>query len=211
MTWFMAGSAAVSVGTSYLGGISNANAGIRNANATSKAEGEAIAKERLNTTIRNSYNAAFGQMRLALQKRQAAQAGSQISAATLAARGEADVAAAATGSVGASTVAIASDIQQKSQEAFAAMEANFENEVENYNTDLTLMRLNTAESSPTTRPVQDSGPSSGEIFGGAVLGGLAQFASNYANRKMQLGLGDRPTPQVPRTYNALQLNLRQRF
>jgi hypothetical protein len=68
MTWFMAGAAAVSAGTSLIGAQSAANASARAAGRASLAEGEAIAKERLNTTIRNSYSAALAQMNLSLKK-----------------------------------------------------------------------------------------------------------------------------------------------
>ena len=70
MTWFMAGAAALSVGTSYLSAQSAASSQAKAAGAASRAEGEAIAKERLNATIRNSYSTALAQVNLALKKRQ---------------------------------------------------------------------------------------------------------------------------------------------
>jgi len=197
MTWFMAGSAAISVGTSYLSASSAANSQAKAAGAASRAEGEAIAKERLNATIRNSYSTALAQMNLGLKKRQLSTQAADIRAATLAAKGDATLAAAATGSIGASTNAVVSDIKQKSQAALDQTTDAFENAVENYNNELQMMVINTDQSAPTVRPVEYHGPSSGEMLGMFLLQGLGSFASNYAMRKMSLGLGEKAaTPQV---------------
>lgn len=196
MSWFFAG-VALSVGTSYLSAQSAANSQAKAAGAASRAEGEAIAKERLNTTIRNSYSTALAQMNLALKKRQLSTQAADIRAATLAAKGDATLAAAATGSIGASTNAVVSDIEQKSQAALDQTTDAFENAGENYNNELQMMVINTAQSAPTVRPVEYHGPSSGEMLGMSVLQGLGSFASNYAMRKMSLGLGAKAeTPQV---------------
>lgn len=197
MTWFLAGAAAISVGTSYLSASSAANSQAKAAGAASRAEGEAIEKERLNATIRNSYSTALAQMNLGLKKRQLSTQAADIRAATLAAKGDATLAAAATGSIGASTNAVVSDIEQKSQAALDQTTDAFENAVENYNNELQLMVINTDQSAPTVRPVEYHGPSSGEILGMSLLQGLGSFASNYAMRKMSLGLGGKAaTPQV---------------
>jgi len=189
MTWFLAGSAALSAGSSMLSRNAAANSGMRNANATSKAEGEAIAKERLNTTVRNSYQTAFAQMQLGLRKKQLAQQGAGITAATLAARGDVTLGNAATGSIGASTQAVLSDIDMKSQAAIDSTAEAHESMIEQYNTDLNMMVLNTEQSATAPRAIRDVGPSTGEMLGMAALGGAATFASGYASRKMTLGLG----------------------
>ena len=197
MTWFMAGAVTLSVGTSYLSAQSAANSQAKAAGAASRAEGEAIAKERLNATIRNSYSTALAQMNLGLKKRQLSTQAADIRAATLAAKGDATLAAAATGSIGASTNAVVSDIEQKSQAALDQTTDAFENAVENYNNELQMMVVNTDQSAPTVRPVEYHGPSGGEMLGVSLLQGLGSFASNYAMRKMSLGLGAKAeTPQV---------------
>ena len=197
MTWFMAGAAALSVGTSYLSAHSAASSQAKAAGAASRAEGEAIAKERLNATIRNSYSTALAQMNLGLKKRQLSTQAADIRAATLAAKGDATLATAATGSIGASTNAVVSDIEQKSQAALDQTTDAFENAVENYNNELQMMVINTDQSAPTVRPVEYHGPSSGEMLGMSLLQGLGSFASNYAMQKMSLGLGAKAaTPQV---------------
>ena len=193
MTWFMAGAAAVTTVTSMYSANSAASASARAAGAQSRAEGEAVAKERLNATIRNSYNTALAQMNLGLKKKQLSQQATDIRAATLAAKGDATLAAAATGSIGASTNAVISDIEQKSQAALDQTTDAFENAVENYNMELQMMVINTDQSAPTVRPVEYHGPSRGEMIGAALMQGLGSFASNYAMRKMSLGLGEPAT------------------
>ena len=210
MSWMLAaaGLSALSIGTSYLSSASAANGQIRAANATSRAEGEAIRKERLNTSIRNSYSTALSQMNLGLKKRQLSQQNADISAAGLTAKADATLANAATGSVGATTDAVLSDINQKVQFAKDQTTDQFENAVENYNMDLKMMVLNTEQSAPTMRPVQQDGPSNLQMLGGAVISGIGQFASSYALRKIQLGLGDRPTgAQVPSSTSGYGINL----
>lgn len=196
MSWLIA-AAVAQVGTSYLSAHSAASANAKAAGAASRAEGEAIAKERLNATIRNSYSTALAQMNLSLKKRQLSTQAADIRAATLAAKGDATLAAAATGSIGASTNAVISDIEQKSQAALDQTTDAFENAVENYNNELQMMVINTDQSAPTVRPVEYHGPSSGEMLGMSLLQGLGSFASNYAMQKMSLGLGGKAaTPQV---------------
>lgn len=193
MTWFMAGAAAVTVATSLYSASSQKSAAIKNANSASKAEGEAIVKERLNKTISNSYSTAFAQMQLGLQKKQLSEQRTQISAATLAAKSDVTTANAATSSIGATTDAVVADINQKSQAAVQSTDDAWENAMVNYNNNLDMMVLNTDQSAPNVRANVYNGPSTGEIIGGSILAGLSQFASSYAMRKMSLGAG----PQVP--------------
>ena len=191
MTWFAAGAAAISAVGTVASSASAARSGQRTANAVSLAEGKAITKERLNQTIRNSYSTALGQMQLGMQKRQLTQQGADISAARLMAKGDADANTAASGSVGASVDAVSADIDMKAQTALDMTEEQYENSVENYNRDLQMMVLNTNESTPNVNPNTYNGPSMGSIVGGAILGAGAQFAGQYASRKMSLGLGPR--------------------
>lgn len=189
MTWFLAGSAVLTVASTAISGNAAGNAATRNANATSKAEGEAIAKERLNTTVRNSYQAAFSQMQLGLRKKQLAQQGAGITATALAARGDVTLGNAATGSIGSSAQVVLSDIDMKAQAALDMTTDAYESAAEQHNTNLNMMVLNTEQSATAPREIRDVGPSSGEMLGAAVLGGVAQFAAGYAGKKMSLGLG----------------------
>ena len=195
MSWMLAATA-VSVGVGYLSSQSAQNSSIRASNAISRAEGDAIVKERMNTNIRNSYATAINQMNLALTKRQLSAQGAGISAAELAAKGDADVAAASTNSIGSSVNAAISDIESKAETAWDATNDAYENAVENYNMDLKMMVLNTAQSEPAMRPRTDNTQSTGAMLGQALLGGLGAYASNYAMSRMQLGLGPKPASQA---------------
>lgn len=194
MSWFLAGSALLAAGTTFIGGRAAQAQGIRNANSASKAEGEAIVKERLNATIRNSYNTALGQMQLGLGKRQLSQQSADISAAGVSAAGDVQLGVASTGSIGASTAAIANDVQMKVNQAQANTENEFENMLQNFNNDLDLMVLNTAQSEPTVHENRYDGPSTGSIIAGSLLTGVVSFASNYASRQFKLGLGPANVP-----------------
>lgn len=189
MTWGFAGAAAISATMSMVGAQSSANASARAAGAQSRAEGEAVAKERLNTTVRNAYNTSFAQMQLAQKKQQLAQQGADISAASLAAHGSADAVNAATGSVGASTQAVSADISQKVQSALDTTTASAQDAMQNYNRELDMMVINTDQTTPNVPRYEYTGPSGGEMLGLGLAQGLATFASGYAMRKMQLGLG----------------------
>lgn len=189
MTWFMAGAAGLSAVTSIIGGNSQAKAAAKQASAQNTAMGEQVTKERLNTTIRNSYSTALAQMQLGLKKRQLASQGADIKTGALMVKGDVVSANAATGSIGASVQAVMSDIEQKSQAALDMTTDSFENAVENYNNDLNMMVLNTDMSRPGVQAAVYSGPSTGAIIGGSLLGAAGQFASGYATRKFTLGLG----------------------
>lgn len=196
----MIGSALLSGASSFLSARSSAASGIRQANAVSKAEGEAVVKERLNTTIRNSYNTALSQTQLALRKQQLAQASADTGAAALGVRGDADAINAASGSIGGSTAAISADIQMKADAAQSRIDAELENAITNYNAELDMMALNTKLSESNVRPIQYTGPSTGEMLGTAAFVAAGSFASNYAMRQMSLGLGakaDTGAPNVP--------------
>lgn len=189
MTWFFAGATALTVATTYIGGEAQAASAIRSANSASRAEGEAITKERLNKTISNAYAASFGQMQLALQKRQLTQQAGQISAAGLAAKSEVDAVNAATGSVGASVQAVSADIDQRVDQALIATQDAYEMAMQNYNNELDMMVLNTDQSAPTVRQNEVNVPSSGANLGMALAQGAISFAGSYGLQKMKLGLG----------------------
>lgn len=205
MSWFMAGAAAVTAVTAYTSAQSQKSAAIKQGNAVSLAEGKAIVRERLNQTIRNSYNTGLAQMQLGLEKRRMSQQGADISAASLAAKGNADALSAASGSIGASVQAVASDINQKADSALDMTRDSFEMSVINYNNDLDAMVMNTDQSAPQPRKNEYIGPSDGAILGQSLMAGASQFASSYAMRNMQLGLGNKPN--VPSSAGGGSLSL----
>lgn len=182
---------------SYLSARSSQNAEIRRMNAQSKAEGEAVVRERLNTTIRNAYSTAFSQMQLGLQKRRHAAEVGAISAAELAARGAADVQQ--SGSIGASVEAVGADIEMRADQARQAVADNYQAELLNYNNSLDMMVLNTDQSAPQVREPQYIGPSNTEMLTLSLLQGASSFASSYAMSSAKLGAGAPAQTQVPST------------
>ena len=194
MSYFLAGAAAMTAATAYIGGQNSKAAAIKAGNTASKAEGEAIVRERLNQTIRNSYSTGLAQMQLGLERKRASQQIADVSAAELAAKGNANTLAAATGSMGASVKAIAADIDQKANSAVDMTKDSFEMAMVNYNNNLDAMVLNTDQSAPQVRENKYTGPDSGQILSSALLAGGSQFASGYTMKQMQLGLGKTTVP-----------------
>lgn len=218
MVWMLAAAAGIGAIQSIIGGRSaskqaaaQANAANRNAAAQTEAESKAIIKERLNTTIRNSYQAALMQQQLGLRKQQAAKEAAGIRAAALAAQGAARVSAAAAGNFGASVDAVAADIDIKAGEALATNEANLTTAIENYNAELDMMVLNTAQSAPNQQAKVElagrSYDSSGKTALYAVGSALADFGLNYAMRYMKLNPGA-TAPKVPNAGQGLTMNPR---
>lgn len=187
MTFFAAGAAAVvSAGTTMYSAHQAGKSAARQAGAQSRAEGEAVQAERLNYTIRNSYNAAFNQMQLGMQKRKLSAQRAGISAAKLMAKGDASAMTAASGSIGATSKAIAADIDMKAQAAVDMTTDTFENAMENANRELDLMVINTAGTTPNVKDPTYMGPTGSEMMGMAVATGIGSFASSYASNKMSI-------------------------
>lgn len=200
MSWFAAGAIAVGTATSIWQGRQQAKAAARAENgqiaAASDAEARAIVRDRLNQRIRNSYQAAILQKNLALAKQKAAQTGGDISAAALAAKGTSEANRAASGNFGASAVAVASDIDAKAGAALEQNKLNLEADLENYNSELDAIVVNTQQSAPEgVRKYSTYGYSSSwkRQAGVDIITGLAQFGLGYAQRRMSLGPGVTPT------------------
>lgn len=181
--------AGLTAAATYAQGISAKNSAIRSANSASRAEGEQIREERINTMVANSYQAAFGQLQLALQKRQAAGAQADVREYSLIANSEQDAVNAAGDTIGASVQAVSSDIAQRLADAEATIEANLEQEIVNYNMSLDNIVLNTKANSPTVRKNEYIGPSNGQILFSAIVSTAADFAGSYATRRANLGVG----------------------
>lgn len=204
MSWFAAGAVAVGTVTSIWQGRQAAKQAARSENAqiaaSSEAEARAIVRDRLNQKIRNSYQAAILQKNLALAKQKAAQTGGDISAASLAAKGSAEANRAASGNFGASAVAVAVDIDAKAGAAQEQNKLNLEADIENYNSELDAIVVNTQQSAPEgIRKYSTSNYSSSwkRQAGVDIINGLAQFGLGYAQRRMSLGPGT--TPSVTKT------------
>lgn len=183
MTWFMVGAAAVTVVSSASAGSAQA----RQINSQTVEGNEAIIKSNIANTIRTGYRVGLANMQRGLQKRQAVQHGFDITKAGVEALGQASANTAASGSVGASVSAVATDIKMKVGEAKAAAQnqadidtANFQTQIENI----------TFEGEGNIQEgIESKAQSSGEIWGGALMAGATQFATSYMGAKMRLGTG----------------------
>lgn len=200
MSWFAAGAAAVGVATSVWQGRQASKSAARGESAQiraqSEAESRAIIRDRLNQTIRNSYQAAMLQSQLALQKQKSARLGSEIRTQGLVSHGAAEANRAAAGVVGASAQVVASDIDSKVDAAQAQNYLDLQQSVENYNSELDMIVVNTAQSAPEGvrdyRSTGNYGSDWRRAAGVEILSGLAQFGFGYAARRMQLGPGITP-------------------
>lgn len=189
MSWFAVGSAAVTVVTSATSASSAAGASAKQ----SIAQNEASIKANIRNTIRTGYRMGLANMQRGLQKRQAVQQGYEITAAGQSAMGAATANAAAAGSVGSSVDAVSTDISMKVGEALVANKEQNLIDAQNYNTQLQGIAFEglDAVQSETKTDI----PSTGDIWGGALLAGASSFASSYFGGKMKLGLGN-TTPSV---------------
>jgi len=179
-------SAGLSVISSIFGGNSQKKQAYRQLAYQAESESKQVIAERLGTTIQNAYSVAYSQMQLGLQKRQTAQEWGAVTAASLAAKGDASVGIASTGTMGASAQAVLSDIDKKTNEALAAVYSNYDSAAQAYNYDLDMMRVSTRIGQPVANEYKYTGPSTSNILLGGLLQGAATFASGYASSKFKL-------------------------
>lgn len=158
----------------------------------SDAENKAIAKANMSQIVRNNYRGGLLQMQKGLQKKQAVQQGFDTTVMAQQAMGQSHANAAASGTVGASSEAVANDIRMKLGEAQAQQKDQYEAMLTNYNTELDSIRMNALESTVEARKYEYTGPSSGQMFGSALAAGAMAAGSAYAGQQMKLGLGTPP-------------------
>lgn len=184
----MLGMMAVQAGLSFLGGQSAKAQAKAQLRTQQIADSKEIVRDRLQASIRNAYATAFGQVSLALQKKQTAQQMSSVRAGGVSALGDASLISAYSGTIGASVDAVSSDIMQRSNEALTQLQENYDASLQDYNRSLDAMVMNTELSKPEQREYKYMGPSTMDNLLGAVTGTAMSFAGNYANQKMKLGL-----------------------
>lgn len=179
---------AVQAGLSFLGGQSQKAQAKAQLRTQQIADSKEIVRDRLQASIRNAYATAFGQVQLALNKKQTAQQMSSVRASGLSALGESALVSAYSGTMGASVDAVSNDIMQRSNEALTQLQENYDASLQDYNRSLDTMVVNTELSTPQQREYKYMGPSTMDNLLGAVTGTALSFAGNYANKKMKLGL-----------------------
>lgn len=188
MSWFMVGSAAVSVVSSAAAG--NEQAG--QINAQTVEGNEAIIKANIANTIRTGYRVGLANMQRGLQKRQAIQQGFDISKAGIDALAQVTANAAASGSVGASVDAVAQDVKMKVGEAQAAAQEQADIDLANFKTQIEGITFEGGQN--IQEGIESKAQSSSDIWSGALFAGVTSFAGSYMKSKMQLGLGDSTQP-----------------
>jgi len=193
--WFSAAAVVVGAATSAYSSNQASKSAMSSASKQSAEYNLSLEKQYLHSIVRNSYSTGLLNVQLGLQKKKAAQEGFDITAQAAAAKGQAQAAASASGSVGASVDAIQNDIDMKLGEAQAVNADNYEQMLDNYNSELMLNKINATSEVLSQNPskVTYEGQSFGSAFGIALLSGAAQAMMGYAGGKMKLGLGDRPT------------------
>ena len=184
----MLGMMAVQAGLSFLGGQSAKAQAKAQLRTQQIADSKEIVRDRLQTSIRNAYATALGQVQLALNKKQTAQQMSSVRAGGVSALGDASLMSAYSGTMGASVDAVASDITQRSNEALTQLQENYDASLQDYNRSLDAMVMNTELSKPEQKEYKYMGPSTTDNLLSSITGTAMSFAGNYANQKMKLGL-----------------------
>jgi len=192
MTWGVV-SIGVGVATSYASASSAAGAAGSSINAQNRqviAQNKNIVEANIENTIRTGYRVGLLNMQQGQAKKDAIQMGFDTTAAAQQVMSANTANAAASGTVGASVQAVATDIKQKLGEAQAQQESAWNLQLTNFDVELhNLITQGKDSLSGANGQVQSLGTSSGSLLGNAVLSGVAQFAGMYAQRSMTLGLG----------------------
>lgn len=205
MAWWVAGTAAV---TSLYSGYSSASSAAKQASAASNAENNAIARSNLNLIVRNSYKTSLLNMQLGQARKQAITQGHDITLQGLQVMSATSANTAASGTIGASVAAVSQDIEARVAEAQLQRQDQFDTEIVNYNNELDAMKFTMHDQIQQPRRYEYTGPSQGQIWGGALFAGASSFASSYAMSNMRLGLGPKPLPSQAGSYGS---NIRSSF
>lgn len=227
MTWGIAAGAAVSAVGSFIGSSSSNKAAAANAKAQSTQQFNAAAenfrnteikykqlqqdyaginKQNLMTQVRQNYRMGLMQVQDGLARRNATAAGFNTSQQAAAFLGSASSNAAAAGVIGASSDAVKNDIAMKAGEAQIQHQVNYNQHLQNFNSEVEAMRLNneTQFQSPqeiiTSSTAKLSAPIQGGVraaytnpWASAAVAGIGSAASQYLANKASLNLGDKPS------------------
>lgn len=199
MVWAATGVAVAGMAVSIYSGNQAAKGQAAQASALSNAENNAIAKQNMSQMVRNSYRTGMLNMQLGLQKKQAVQQGFDTSVQFQNIRGTAVSNKEAAGAIGASADAVVTDLEMQYDNSKMVQQENFASILDNYNNELDAMRMDALNQVVDAKKYEYSGPSTGQIVGGALASAAISAAGNYAMRNMSLGLGQRAGTQVQST------------
>ena len=165
-----------------------------------------IAKADVQSLINTNYMAGLAQIQLGQQKKIAAERSTQLGSTRLLALGSAQNARAASGTIGASTQAVARDIDNKIGNALTAVreelgtqDLNMETQVRSlyagYIQNQKLIDTSTPDftdaipDAPGVSPFIYSPTLEAPSYSSYFISGAAQSIGNYAMRRMELGTG----------------------
>lgn len=152
------------------------------------SQNQAITKSNLENTIRTGYRVGLLNVQLGAAKQAAAGNKLAYGKQGLEALGAVNANQAASGTIGASTEAVANDIKKKVEEAQSAVDVGYETTQLNYNTQLN--DIITAGQDSIQKSVSTPKSASDTMQALQAAGGIA---SSYFSSKMDLGLGDANT------------------
>lgn len=156
-----------------------------------QADNKAIAEANLTNQIRTGYRVGLLNVQMGQAKKRIMQEGLDLSKMREQALGAATANAAAAGTIGPSVDAVINDIEQRTQQASAAMSADAEQTADNFGTQLTEMLWagEDALRSPETHYAIRNAMPQGFKASEAIVGALIDTAGSYMSAKMTLGLG----------------------
>ena len=169
-----------------------------------KQRNEQIAKADVQSLINTHYMAGLAQIQMGQQKKLATERSTQLGSTRLLALGAAQNAQAASGTIGASTKAVARDIDNKIgsaligvQEELGVQNLNMETQIRNlyagYIQNQKLMDTSTPDfadgipEAPGTSPFIYSPTIEAPSYSNYFISGAAQYIGSYAMRRMELG------------------------
>ena len=187
--WVAGGMAVASVAASLYSSNSAAKSSAKQAGAMSKAENEAVIRSNMQSVVRNNYKAGMMNMQLGLRKKQLAQEGHSITVESSKMLGAATANASAAGNVGSSVDAIITDINMKTGEAQAQQRENYQGELTNFNNELEALSLSAEGEVQRAKQYEYNGPSSGQMWGQALMAGASSFMNTYGAKALSLNTG----------------------
>lgn len=163
---------------------------VKSALQASIEQNKGIVEQNLQVQVRSAYRVGLARLGLAQQQRQLAQQNSAARELGLKAASEAEANAGATGAVGASAEAVASDITREVGDFLQAQDVQREINNLNYNTQVESIAQEAKAQiiSPTHLRV----PSDWSILGRSIAQGATQAGATYYQSKLSLGLGQPP-------------------
>lgn len=208
MFWFAL--AAVALSAASAKSSANANNAAGSAAYTDSLKGvtadnQAIQEANLTNTIRTGYKVGLINLQRARTKKQAIEAGFDVSVKGAEGLAETQNNAAASGTVGSSVDAAADNIRKKVDDAQIGIDQSFMEEMLNANLQVEQTVMQGMDALQSSRSVNTTMPKQTNSNTAALMAGASTFASFYASGKLSLGQQTQPTINNAGTYRGLTL------